>query len=798
MTANYSQMQRHMLPESLVPFMSLGLVLLVATSVHAQSSKDQIDFRRDVLPILSENCFACHGFDEKARQADLRLDSFEGATGADGGTTALIAGNPEESELIARITADDDLRMPPPETERSLTREQIDILTRWISQGAEYRKHWSFEPPIASEPSEVVVDGKPQPVSHPIDRFIQARLAEQDLVSSPLADNATLLRRVSLDLIGLPPSVEELDAFLKDAQEDRDAAYKRAVGRLLESPHYGERWGRWWLDQARYADSNGYSIDAPRQIWKFRDWVVEALNADMPFDQFTIEQLAGDLLPEATQSQKVATGFHRNTQINQEGGIDKEQFRIDSVFDRVATTGTVWLGLTIGCAQCHDHKFDPIAQKEYYQLFAFFNNQDEPSLKVYSDTQSGPELVAKLKQAEKELDQYIADHATEYEVWESKLTDDEKSKMSKSIQKALTIESEKRNAKQRRLLFGIEVGKISNEFQALKQSFDKLDAEVNGVASTLVMQERKSPRKSTVFIKGDFTRPDEEIFPATPSVLHELASEKDYYNRLDLARWIVSPQNPLTARVIVNRVWQVYFGRGIVETENDFGTLGSPPTHPQLLDWLALELQNRNWSLKELHRLIVTSHTYQQQSKARDDLAKIDPNNYLLGRQQRIRLEAELIRDVCLSVSGLLSTKLGGPPVYPPIPKGVMNRGQVNRAWNVSPGEDRYRRGIYTFVFRATPPPSLNVFDAPDGYSTCTRRSRSNTPLQALTLLNDAAFYEFAEALGAKIEAKGITHAFRFCTSRTPNVDELQLLESLEPIDAARVLLNLDETITRE
>lgn len=768
-------------------------MLILSTASYCRAADGDIDFRRDVLPILSENCFACHGFDAKARQADLRLDTFAGATGEEDGPVAIVPGEPDESELILRIESNDaDAVMPPPETESKLTPDQRRILKQWIQQGAGYAKHWSFEAPRPVTPPKL--DG----VDHPIDAFIQTRLLQAKVTPSPRAAPETLLRRLHLDLTGLPPSVEEIDKFLGDAATDFDKAYNRVVEDLLESPHYGERWGRWWLDQARYADSNGYSIDAPRQIWKFRDWVIQSLNADMPFDQFTIEQLAGDLLPDATQDQKVATGFHRNTQINQEGGIDREQFRIDSVFDRVATTGTVWLGLTIGCAQCHDHKFDPIAQREYYELFAFFNNQEEPRLKVYSDPVAVPKLIEDLKAAEKAWDEYIEAHADEYQAWESQLTDEEKKKMSRTVQKILDIDPTKRNADQKRQLFDIEVGKISSDYQALKQTAEKLDGQVNGVATTLVMEERKSPRKTTVFVKGDFTRPADEVVPGTPSILHEMESDSSYLNRLDLARWIVSPQNPLTSRVIVNRVWQVYFGRGIVETENDFGMLGSLPSHPELLDWLALEFQERKWSLKELHRLIVTSHTYQQSSVAREDLAAVDPNNYLLGRQQRLRLEAELVRDVALSASGLLSSKFGGPPVYPPIPEGVMNRGQVNRSWKASTGEDRYRRGIYTFVFRATPPPSLNVFDAPDGFSSCTRRLRSNTPLQALTLLNDAAFVEFASALQKRIESEGLENAFRFCTGRKPDERELAVLQKLDTQSAARVLLNLDETITRE
>ena len=384
-----------------------------------------IEYRRDVLPILSENCFSCHGFDEQARQGGLRLDAATGATAeADSGERAVVPGDPDSSELIQRITSDDaDIRMPPEETEKTLTSAQQEVLRKWIQQGAVYQKHWSFEKP---QPAELPpgVDS----TTHPIDAFVQARLRAQGLRPSTKATDETLLRRVSLDLIGLPPTVAEIDDFLAARKKDPNAAWERLVARLLDSPHYGERWGRWWLDQARYADSNGYSIDAPRQIWKFRDWVVEALNSDMPFDQFTIEQLAGDLLPDATQEQKIATGFHRNTQINQEGGIDKEQFRVDSVFDRVATTGTVWLGLTIGCAQCHDHKFDPISQTEYYQLFAFFNNQDEPSLKVYDNLSAVPEKKTELKAVEQEIDRFIEQRADAYQAWEQSLTEEEKKK----------------------------------------------------------------------------------------------------------------------------------------------------------------------------------------------------------------------------------------------------------------------------------------------------------------------------------------------------------------------------------
>lgn len=755
---------------------------------------EPVVFQRDVLPILSNNCFSCHGFDASGREAGLRLDLRDGAiANLDSGAQAIVPEKPDASELIRRIeSADESELMPPKKSGRSLTAQQREILRRWIAQGAAYQKHWAFERPIQRDPPSV--DG----AEHPLDRFLQQRLSAEGLKPSPKASLETLIRRVSLDLTGLPPTIAEIDAFLAESQADPAAAYRHLVERLLASPHYGERWGRWWLDQARYADSNGYSIDGPRQIWKFRDWVIDAFNKDLPFDQFTLEQLAGDLLPGATQEQKIATGFHRNTQINQEGGIDREQFRIDSVFDRVATTGSVWLGLTVGCAQCHDHKFDPITQKEYYQLFAFLNNQDEPTLKVYAAGVNVPELTRQLQAAEKELTAYFTEHAEQLAAWEQTLDEAAKKKLPNPVKTAQAVAPGKRSFAQKRTLFAASPHAKEERFTLLDGNYAKLDAQLNSVATTLVLQEAAKPRTTTVFIKGDFTRPADVVTPGTPSLLHPFENQTGQANRIDLARWLTSRTNPLTARVIVNRVWQQYFGRGIVETDNDFGAQGSPPSHPELLDWLAISFMEHDWRIKDLHRLIVSSHAYQQASVERADLRQKDPHNYLLGRQRRLRLDAEIIRDVALTASGLLAPKLGGPPVYPPIPDGVMGVGQVKHAWPVSTGADRYRRGCYTFAFRATPPPALNVFDAPDGYSSCTRRLRSNTPLQALTLLNDGACLEFAGALEAIIRSEGIEPAFRRCTSRRPSADELALLKTLDAPSAARVLLNLDETITRE
>ena len=754
----------------------------------ALSAAEPLSFNRDIRPILSENCFACHGFDPKHREGGLRLDTFDGATADRDGAHGIVPGKLSESDIWQRIISDDaDVVMPPPKTNKRLTAEQRETIKRWIEQGAPYERHWSFEQP--KRQADVV--------GNPIDYFVQAKLKEHGLKPSPLASPSTLIRRVSLDLVGLPPTIAEVDEFTQAYEKDADAAYRALIERLLASPHYGERWGRWWLDQARYADSNGYSIDAPRQIWKFRDWVIDSLNADMPFDQFTIEQLAGDLLPAAKESQVIATGFHRNTQINQEGGIDKEQFRIDSVFDRVATTGTVWLGLSIGCAQCHDHKFDPIQQTEYYRLFAFLNNQDEPTLKVYDPGVDVAALKADFKEAETQLKNKIKDRYSEITTWEKEMTAEFRKKLAAEVKKSLDKPEAERKLADNVALFTVIVNP-SDEIRIMADRYKELENQLNQGTTTMVMKELDKPRKTTVFIKGDFTRPADEVTPGTPQVLHAFQPSQPAPNRLDLAKWIVDPANPLTARVIVNRVWQQYFGRGIVETENDFGTQGTSPSHPELLDWLAIELIAKKWSLKELHRQIVSSHTYRQSSAARSDLREVDPSNYWLARQSRLRLDAEVVRDVALSASGLLSPKLGGPPVYPPIPDGVMGQGQVKRDWVVSKGEDKYRRGLYTFVYRASPPPSLTVFDAPDGFSSCTRRIRSNTPLQALTLLNDSSFFEFAGELEKIIKRDGLETAFKRCTTRLPTEEELSVLKQLDTLSAARVMLNLDETLTRE
>jgi hypothetical protein len=745
----------------------LCFALTIVDGSHFLMAQTAPDYLSEVRPIFEAHCTRCHG--ESEQKGGLRLDSgFASAQGGDSGKV-IIAGEPDRSLLMLAIQgAVADIGQMP------LKRPPLDGLAQdtirlWISGGASFpvnerelieelrRKHWAFNQPTHVE---APVLKQSDWAINPIDAFVLGQLNEQELSVSPKADRATLIRRLSLDLIGLVPSIDDVEAFVNN---NKQGAYRALVERLLHSPHYGERWARHWLDVARYADSNGYSVDNPRSIWPYRDWVIQSLNRDIPYDQFSIEQLAGDLLPEASKQQLIATGFHRNTQINEEGGIDKEQFRVDSVVDRVNTTGLVWLGLSVGCAQCHDHKFDPISQKEYYQFFSFFNNSDEPSTSITAnDVLSFPKPVSSSRR-----------------------------------------------------------GRFGRRSRG---------------PSTMTIKERAQPRETFVNIKGDFTRPGDRVWPGTPSVLHSFEKGREA-NRLDLARWLFDDRNPLTARVMMNRVWQRYFGLGIVETENDFGTQGAKPSHPELLDWLALEFQRNGWSLRAMHRLIVNSATYQQSSDIRADLAEVDPYNRLLGRQSRHRLEAEIVRDVALEVSGLMTDKLGGPGVYPPQPRGVMDRGQRKRTWTATEGEDRFRRGLYTFFWRATPNPGLKTFDAPDAFSSCTRRVKSNTPLQALTLLNDPAFVEFSVGFARRILTQSdksdrarISFAFASCMSRSPEEEELasltrflnemraSLSENLDDakrivlgsrlegvqddelaawVATARVLLNLDETISR-
>jgi mono/diheme cytochrome c family protein len=814
--------------------LSLGCFFLRAVSgatgdeLPSSSARTPIDYTRQVKPLLTRHCVSCHGASKP--RGGLRLDTAAATLKGGKSGAVVLPGRGEESPLIAALRGDGTTeRMPwkrPP-----LAEAEISLLQGWIDQGPKAivgekpgvppnESHWAFIPPKRPRVPEV---SQPGWVRNPIDAFILTRLGQAGLAPSPQADRSILLRRLSLDLIGLPPSPEEAAAFQADRSPDSD---QRTVERLLAGPHFGERWARPWLDQARYADSNGYNIDAPRSIWKYRDWVIAALNADMPFDEFATDQIAGDLRPGASWEQRIATGFHRNTQINQEGGIDVEQFRVDAVLDRVNTTGTVFLGLTIGCAQCHDHKYDPISQREYYRLFAFFNNADEPDLEIAApeDLARRERIRARIDVLHRELKARYPDLEEREQQWESTVALDFKQAQEPDVKAAFDLPREKRSLAQRRALIELMMAR-EPAFQADSQALTTLRDSEPKFITTMVVRERSAGSRPThVHLGGDFTRLGERVEPGVPAVLPRLedASSATPADRMDLARWLFDRRNPLTARVLVNRIWQAYFGRGLVETDNDFGTQGSPPSHPELLDWLACELMDQGWSQKSIHRLIVGSAVYRQESRVRPEGQAIDPDNRLLWRQARLRLDAELIRDAALASSGLLARIVGGPSVFPPQPDGVMNLGQMRRPWRADPGPNRYRRGLYTFFWRATPNPFLTTFDAPGGVQTCTRRFRSNTPLQALTLLNDPAFVEIARGLAARIvrerpepasDRDRLRHAFVLCMGRAGEPHELEALERLLAAErgpsgmsgssqawttVARVLLNLDEFMTRE
>lgn len=1183
-----------------------GLILSIGAPKSALAADNGPDFTKEVRPLLSRYCFKCHGPDDQTRKSKLRLDQPEGAyQPAKSGKAAIVPKHPEESEFIKRITStDEDSVMPPPNTKTSLSAAEKDILVRWIAAGAEYQQHWAFVPPTQkSLPPVQHTDW----VQNPIDAFVLSRIEKEGLRPSERADRYTLVRRVYLDLIGLPPSPEEADAF---ANNHAPNAWEQLIDSLLASPRYGERWGRRWMDLARYADTNGYEKDRERSIWPWRDYVIRALNADMPFDQFTIEQIAGDLLPQPTVDQRIATGFHRNTMLNEEGGIDPLEFRFHALTDRVNTTGTAWLGLTLGCAQCHTHKYDPILQREYYQVMAFLNNADEldldlpkpdsqeeyrrnltkadallrdlashfpveemswkPGKLVRASAASGenPKLLedgsALFSGAAPDKDQYTlvvesdlpsitairletliddalphkgpgrvphgnfvlteiritaepldgssapqdlrlqsasadveqkdfsvskafdgdsgtgwavdrdrkslnASHTATFQLkepvtfntgarfvvtldqqyggqhligrprlqfgtpveggqplevrrekliekrfaewWKEKrghctpwmtlkpdrvqsnlplltIQPDNSVFVSGDITKSdtydldftikqegvtalrlealpddrlphhgpgmayyegpkgdffmgefqLTVDGKPikvsdashsyarngfgsqasallavdgdpqtgwstsgREGERHEAVFilekplplgthlhvkmmfgrhyacslgrfriatttksgGVMASDLPENIQSLMASSQEpLTSEMRQTIRdqfllqapelsesrreierlrrpptspiTLVMQERppENPRQTHIHKRGEYLQPTD---PVEPGILAAVAPfSKDWpKNRLGFARWLVSTNNPLTARVTVNRQWQAFFGRGLVRTTEDFGFTGEAPSHPELLDWLAVEFMKQGWSLKKLHKQIVLSATYQQSSLPRAELESRDPENRLLARGPRLRLEAEIVRDSALKVSGLLSTKMGGPSVYPPQPTGVTEVAYGSPSWPTSQGEDRYRRSVYTFAKRTAPFALFNTFDAPTGESCVARRDVSNTPLQALTLLNDVQFVEVCQAIGREMASRGdsiedrIQLTFRRCLTRMPAAEETKLLKQFferqrerlaqgaldakaiagegasNPVDSAawallaRAILNLDEVITK-
>jgi len=1006
------------------------IVGIVFLSPAMSFAEEEVIFSREIQPLLAKHCLLCHGTDKQ--ESGLRLDSHAEATmKLESDQLAIVPGHPEQSELLKRITSKDEFTRMPPEGEM-LSDAEVDLISRWIKQGAKYESHWSYRPIAKPELPEVK---QTEWIRNPIDQFVLAKLEAAGVKPSPTADRATLIKRLYHDLTGLPPSPAEVDEFLNDKSPQ---AYESLVNRLLESPHFGERWGRHWLDKARYADSDGYEKDRPRpNAWRYRDWVIDAINDDMPYDQFTIEQLAGDLLPDATVEQKLATAFHRQTLTNTEGGTDQEEFRVEATFDRTETTAAIWMGLTMTCARCHSHKYDQITQEEYYELFAFFNNTNEDTVhiakteadlqryqkekeahdqKVAVATEAYNNRVAQLQpQIDKWLEEMTAllnanPSPVEFQsikpleasaISKATLTTQEEGAIlvtgespdsdtytiitetdsspltgfkletlihdslggkgpgrtahgnfvlsefeviashNKKFEDPVTLEfgSAEANFSQVNFLPEHALSKIDKTGWAispqmgknhaitfytkspvplkekkflkivLKQQyggkhtighfrlstmtgFDPLkavpqqvreavavsadqrtplhrktiadyvastDAEVQKLLANLNAIKTKAPkdpmmlvrvlrsaeRQTNILHRGDFLQPAEKVRSDAIAVIeenHPLTSRisGEPADRLDLANWLIDPKNPLTPRVSVNQVWAHLFGRGIVPTVNDFGVRGDQPTHPELLDWLAWTYPRElDWSRKSLIRLIVNSATYRQSSHHRPELQEIDPTNQLFARQNRLRAEAEIVRDLHLAASGLLSQKVGGPSVFPPLPPGVAELSYANNFnWKTSQGEDKYRRGMYTFFKRTSPHPNLISFDCPDSNTTRLKRDSSNTPLQALVTLNNDTFTEASQAMAKRVlleggatDAEKLAYAMRLCIARVPDDKETQqfgqlldtarqyyqshaedakaltsrhAVEEIDPVENAawittvRMIMNLDEFIVRD
>ncbi len=742
-----------------------GCILVIACCVGAsmRSRAGEVDFNRDVKPSLAQNCFACHGPDAEKREAELRLDTEGGAKGEREGKRAVVPGDLERSELVRRILSESPKkRMPPPDSGKKLTAEQIAMLQQWVKQGAVWGQHWAFLPP--KRPAAPVVKDVAWPVS-PIDAFVLARLEKEGLHPSAAADRSTLIRRVSLDLTGLPPTPGLMDAFVKD---ESPQAYERLVDRFLASPGYGEKWALVWLDLARYADTKGYEKDRRREMWPYRDWLIGAINGDMPFGQFTIEQLAGDLLANPTQSQLIATAFNRNTMTNQEGGVDAEEFRIVAVKDRVDTTVQVWMGLTMGCAKCHSHKYDPITQREYYQFLAFFDQSEDanrgneaPTIPVLADEDKRQNdlIHAQIAPLKKRLDTQTPELDSAMERWEKGLGDSEANPklpaLPAEIAAIVALPSDERTEAHRTKL-AAHFRSIAPELEPLRAQMEQLRKKLIVPVPLPVMRDLPIAKKRITHIhnRGSFLDPGEAVEPVVLGSLHPWPADAPK-NRLGMAQWIVSTDNPLTARVLVNRYWAQFFGTGIVETEEDFGTQGQPPSHPELLDWLTTEFTRGGGSMKALCKTIVMSSTYRQSSRVSADLIAKDRFNRLLARGPRVRLDAEAVRDNALAISGLLSPKVGGPSVMPYQPDGIWASVYSTEKWITSPGEDRHRRGLYTFVKRTSPYPSMLAFDGTSRETCTVRRITTNTPLQSLVTMNDPVYVEAAQALARKVMAEG-------------------------------------------
>ena len=722
-----------------------GLLCLLLAGVLASLARPAVaepSFTRDIKSLLSNRCLRCHGPDAETRQgggADgLRLDTFAGATADLGGHAAIVPGDPVASVLLERVAASDpDLVMPPPEAGAPLTPDQINLLKEWIAAGGGYEPHWSYLPP--SRPPLPAVRQADWPRT-PVDRFVLARLESEGLAPQPEADRATLARRLAIDLTGLPLAPEEVDRFVADSGAE---AVERLVERLLVDEGAGEHQARQWLDLARYADSTGFASDAPREIWAYRDWVIEACDTNLPFDQFTIRQLAGDLLPGATRDDRIATAFHRNTLTNTEGGTVDEEFRAAAVVDRVNTTMSTWMGTTMACCQCHDHKYDPLSQREYFGIYAIFNQtadtdrNDDAPLEEY--------LLPKKERQRARIERDMA-------VAEAEMVNDPAGREASLMR----LEAERKSLKPVRV-------PVMVQLPADQQRVTKLQR------------------------RGNYLDLGPEVAAGVPVAFGLPAGPEGNVDRLALAKWLVDRANPLTARVAVNRIWERLFGIGLVATSEEFGSQGELPSHRELLDWLAVELIERGWDLRAITRLIVTSAAYRQRSVAASDLLARDPENRLVARGPRVRLTAEVVRDQALAAAGLLSRKKGGPSVHPPQPNSGLSAafgGGID--WKTSSGENRYRRAIYTTWRRSNPYPSMALFDAPTREVCSVRRPRTNTPLQALVTLNDPVYVEAAQALARRMVREGGATAperagrgFRLVLSRFPEPVELDRLVRL-------------------
>jgi hypothetical protein len=774
------------------------LLVVAGWSARPAAAAGPVDFDREIRPILANSCYACHGPDAKARKADLRLDARVDAIAA----KAIVPGKAGESEIVRRVTASDpEERMPPAKSKKpTLTAAQVELLKRWIDAGAKYSEHWAF-----AKLTRPAVPGRKLGATNPIDNFIFAELERRGLAPSPEADRVTLIRRLSFDLTGLPPTPEQVHAFVADKSPD---AYEKVVDRLLASPHYGERMAVWWLDLVRFADSIGYHSDNPMNVAPYRDYVIEAFNANKPFDVFTVEQIAGDLLPNPTREQRVATAYNRLLQTTEEGGAQPKEYEAKYAADRVRNFGQVWLGGTIMCAECHNHKFDPYTQKDFYSIAAFFADVQEASV------------------GRREPGMLVATAAQEAEL------------------RRLDAAATKATAKLNAAGAVIPVAALSKERTAVAAA-QKVRADYDAALPRTLVTAAGQPRTVRILARGNWLdTAGEVVSPNTPGFLPSLppkADPKARYTRLDLARWTVSPENPLPARVLANRLWKLFYGGGISRSLEESGTQGDPPSHPGLLDWLASEAQN-GWDMKKLVRQMVTSQTYRQSSIETPALRERDPANRLYARQSRFRLDAEFVRDTALSVSGLLVPAVGGPSVKPYQPAGYWAALNFpTREWQNDKGEKLYHRSMYTHWQRTFPHPAMLAFDAPSREECTCERSRSNIPQQALALLNDPEFVEAARMLGGKAatrpeasDADRVAWLFERATSRPPKADESKVLldvlakhrkEYAADADAAkkllavgaarapndvppaelaawssvaRVVLNLHETITRE